>query len=231
VTPEADDEALRVDNARTLNAFITHVEGLPYSQVSGFDFMRDESGAIMYDENNLPIRDETVVHFGTGVHPNTFGLTNSVRFGNFSASVLIDARTGGTLYSGTNAFGYTRGFHKNTLVGREDGNVGPVTLSDKANVQDYYQRIAGISGEFIQESNYAKLRELILTYSLPKSLLGSAPIKGASVSITGRNLALLWSSIDNVDPESTYNNGNAQGIEFFGVPQTRSVGVNLNLKF
>jgi hypothetical protein len=34
-----------------------------------------------------------------------------------------------------------------------------------------------------------------------------------------------------IDPEATYNNGNAQGVEFAGTPPTRSYGVNLNLKF
>jgi hypothetical protein len=39
------------------------------------------------------------------------------------------------------------------------------------------------------------------------------------------------SKVDNIDPESTYSNGNDQGLEMFGVPQTRSFGFNLNVKF
>jgi hypothetical protein len=34
-----------------------------------------------------------------------------------------------------------------------------------------------------------------------------------------------------VDPESTYNSGNGQGLEMFGVPPTRSYGLNLMVKF
>jgi hypothetical protein len=34
-----------------------------------------------------------------------------------------------------------------------------------------------------------------------------------------------------IDPESTYSNNNAQGQEFAGLPVTRTIGVNLNLKF
>ena len=230
LTPENDGEMLSVDGSRTLSANIQHIEGLPYSQITGFTYMRDEGGNIMYDEDNLPRINNEVTAFGTGVHPTTIGLNNSLTFGNFSVSALLDFRSGAFIYTATNSFAYTRGLHKNTLEGREDGRIGDVTL-EPANVQDYYQRVAGITEQFVDESNYAKLREVILSYRLPSSIFGEGVIRGATISLTGRNLALLYSSVENVDPESTYNNGNAQGLEMFGVPQTRSFGVNLNVKF
>ncbi len=36
---------------------------------------------------------------------------------------------------------------------------------------------------------------------------------------------------DNIDPESGFNVGNAQGLEWFGVPPVRNLGFNLNIKF
>jgi hypothetical protein len=46
-----------------------------------------------------------------------------------------------------------------------------------------------------------------------------------------RNLLLIYSQVKNVDPESNYSNGNAQGLENFGVPPTRSFGLNLMVRF
>jgi hypothetical protein len=47
----------------------------------------------------------------------------------------------------------------------------------------------------------------------------------------GRNLAILYKKTDLFDPESSYTTGNAQGLEAFGVPRTRSYGLNLSIKF
>ena len=132
------------------------------------------------------------------------------------------------IYNATNAYGYFRGLHKATLEGRESG-IGSV---DAENVEDYYQRIAfGISEEFIQDADFAKLREVIIGYTLPQSVLADLPFYSANVSFAARNLLVLSSNTDNIDPESTYTSGNGQGLEMFGVPVTRTYGINLNLKF
>jgi hypothetical protein len=75
------------------------------------------------------------------------------------------------------------------------------------------------------------LRQIIIDYTIPARLLEKLPFKGASVSLVGRNLFILKKFTPNIDPESTYNNSNAQGLELAGVPATRTVGFNLNLKF
>ena len=51
------------------------------------------------------------------------------------------------------------------------------------------------------------------------------------VSLVGRNLWLISSDVDNVDPESTFRNDqNGIGLEHSGVPQTRSIGFNINVR-
>jgi len=82
----------------------------------------------------------------------------------------------------------------------------------------------------VYDASYIKLRELQLRFRVPNSWLGRSPIQLAQVSLVGRNLWLIHSKVPNVDPESTYNNTNAQGLEWAGVPQTRSIGFNLNFR-
>jgi hypothetical protein len=62
-------------------------------------------------------------------------------------------------------------------------------------------------------------------------MMAKSPFKGASVSVVGRNLLMIMKNTPNIDPESTYNSGNAQGLEYYGAPSVRSFGINLNLKF
>jgi hypothetical protein len=71
-----------------------------------------------------------------------------------------------------------------------------------------------------------------LGYNLSPKLVGKTPFNAIGLSFVGRNLAILWKNIPNIDPESTYSfNGGAQGLEYFALPQTRSYGFNLNVSF
>ncbi len=231
-----DLQTLRVDENRTRTAYIHHDVGLPYSQVKGFDYKKDTQGRIVYDSQGYPVQGP-LVNFGPGVAPLTLGINNSFRYKGVGLSFLIDGKFGGYIFSGTNAYAERRGLTKATLVGREEGIIGEgVNEKGEANTvrvpaQQYYERLFNIATPYVYSSDFLKLRQLILDYSIPVRYLGKLPFKGASVSLVGRNLAILMKKTPNIDPESTYNNSNAQGLELAGVPPTRSLGVNINLKF
>lgn len=227
LTPESDGESIRLEESRTRSAYVHLVEGLPFSQVMGFPYQRDASGNILLDDaSGLPLGGELMA-FGTGVHPTALGIQNSFTFGDLTLGFLIDIRSGAVIYNATNAFGYLRGLHENTLEGRESG----LGIIPGEEVENYYSAVYGISEEFIQDASFGKLRELIVSYNLPKNALSFLPFKGGNISFAARNIAVLWKHTDNIDPESTYTSGNGQGLEMFGVPVTRSYGLNLSLKF
>ena len=46
-----------------------------------------------------------------------------------------------------------------------------------------------------------------------------------------RNLAILYSNVDNIDPESSYYNGNGQGFEYGSLPSRRTFGFGVKVKF
>jgi TonB-linked SusC/RagA family outer membrane protein len=230
-------QTLRVDESRTRTAYIHHDVGLPYSQIKGFDYKKDAQGRTVFDAQGYPLQGNLVA-FGPGVAPLTLGFNNSFRYKGVGLSFLIDGKFGGYIFSGTNSYAERRGLTKATLEGRETGIVGegvnekgePNTVNVK--VWDYYNRLANnIATPYVYSSDFLKLRQLILDYTIPSRMLTKLPFKGASVSLVGRNLLILMKHTPNIDPESTYNNSNAQGLELAGVPPTRSLGVNINLKF
>lgn len=235
-----DVESIQIDASRTFTTFIHHQVGEPASVIKGFPFRRNANGEIIHDENGLPMVGDLSV-LGQGVHPLTGGWNNSIQYGKFYLNFLFDFKWGGELYSATNAYAYTYGLHQKTLTGRESsfssqgvteaGEQNFVTISPE-NLIDYYSHLASnISEEFVYDASFIKLRQLSLGVTIPKSLLEGLPFAEVNFSLVGRNLWLIYSEVPNVDPESTYNNSNAQGLELFGVPQTRSMGVNLNFKF
>ncbi|WP_461152074.1 SusC/RagA family TonB-linked outer membrane protein [Spirosoma pulveris] len=224
------------DPARSQAAYVFQEIGQPFSLIKGFNYKRDASGNVVYDAQGFPLKTD-LVSYGTGVSPITLGFTNSFRYKGIGLSFLIDGKFGGKIYSGTNALAYRYGLHAETLPGRETGIVGKgVNEKGEPNAvnvpaQQYYQYLYNFAEPFVYSSDFLKLRQVIIDYTIPARLLTKLPIKGASISIVGRNLAILMKKVPNIDPESTYNNTNAQGLEFAGAPPTRSMGVNLNLKF
>jgi hypothetical protein len=91
-----------------------------------------------------------------------------------------------------------------------------------------------IADNYVISGDYWKLRELAITYDLPKSLLDQTKfIKGVSLSLQGRNLIILTPK-SNVytDPDFNFSDTNAIGIVTLGAtPPTRFYGASVSLTF
>ncbi|WP_163272241.1 SusC/RagA family TonB-linked outer membrane protein [Dysgonomonas sp. 511] len=114
----------------------------------------------------------------------------------------------------------------------ENGNTIWMNNTTPVDPQVYWRSVADNTPEpFILDASYVKLRELNFTYNFPLKLLARTPIKGLSLSAYGRNLFILHSKLKNIDPESNYNNGNGQGLEYGSLPSRRTFGFGVNVKF
>ncbi len=232
--------SLTTEQSRSGRAWIQHRVGEPYSSIAGYRQLAI-NGEKVYDADGFPVRDENVVLLGSGVAPISGGVSNEFFYKDFSLSFLIDYRKGGSIYSGTNAIMYSTGVHQNSVAGREtpmtvtgvDTDGAPVSINvNPLYMEDWYW----LNGTFISENvlysgDYIKLREFSMGYNLPERLLKKTPFQNVNLSFVARNLWLLYSGIDNVDPESAFNNTNSQGLEQAGVPNMRSMGLNLRVKF
>ena len=233
-------EVLNLDQARTLQEQIRHVVGQPLGLIAGYKH-KTIDGEKVYDANGYPVRSDEYEILGEGRQPFSAGLNNSFKYKNFNLDFLIDMRSGGSLYSGTNVTAYAFGMHKETLPGRETGlqvsgvdNEGNSLTVDipAENVPAYYGRYNDITDYFVYNASFAKLRQLSIGYSFPSSLLSKTPLSSANLSIVGRNLLLLWSDIPNIDPESAYTAGSgSQGLEYLALPPVRNFGFNLSVTF
>lgn len=239
-----DDSDVNLDEPRSRNVRITHIVGEAYGTIVGVSYERDDNGNIRYqiDGDGVPLAVEGERKIlGEGVPPWTLGWTNTFTYKNLSLNFLIDGKFGGQIFSGTNTVLYGNGLHKETLEGRENGLVvsGIDAATDQPftttiapeNLATYYGRINNIAEHFVEDSDYIKFRQLSLGYSLPSKILERTFLTNVNISIIGQNLFYLMRSIDNISPEAAYNVGNSQGLEYFGVPATRSYGLNLSVKF
>ncbi|WP_241686616.1 SusC/RagA family TonB-linked outer membrane protein [Flavobacterium sp. YO12] len=97
--------------------------------------------------------------------------------------------------------------------------------------QEYYKASYNISEAYIYSSTFVKLREVKLAYNLNKSFVKKLGLDAASITAVGRNLFFIYKDAPNIDPETAFNTGNAQGLESLALPTTRSYSLNVNLKF
>lgn len=227
---------LQVDGSRTLTAFVHQTVGMPFANIRVFDYKRDDNGNILLN-NGLPQQGE-LIDAGSGIHKTTGGWNNDFSFGNLNVGALVDFKFGGKIFSATNHYGYTRGLHQATLEGRESQIVaeGIDEATGEANAvavnpQDYYGALTQISNNFVYDASFVKLRQVTVGYNFPRAWFADTGIQGLNVALVGRNLAILYKKTDNIDPESNYSVGNAQGLELAGLPTVRTIGVNVNVKF
>jgi outer membrane receptor protein involved in Fe transport len=87
------------------------------------------------------------------------------------------------------------------------------------------------NSRFVYDASYIKLRELVLTYNLPGSLMEKTFIYSASVSFIGSNLWIMHKNLPHSDPEMGQSSGNVQGWQGGVMPAVRNFGLSLNLQF
>lgn len=233
--------------------------GEEFGEIYGTGFVRDENDEIIIGTNGMPVRSPQPVSIGNVMPDFTGGLRNTFGYKNISLSALLDFRKGGDVYSVTKMFGAYAGILEETVEGdiRENGLVidgvlvqtddagdvvtdadGNPVGSGKANditvsAQDYFANYYGLKEYNIIDGSFLKLREISLSYNLPKKWFEKNLINSATFSIIGRNLALLMVHESNdagIDPEVGMGNDLAGfGIEQYNLPPSRSIGFKLNL--
>ena len=237
---------ISLDQPRPMGIAVTHIVGEQMGALFGTSFVRDGSGNIVHEnEAGYPrpkINNDRKI-LGFGIAPQQLGIGASFRYKDFNASFLIEGKSGGSMYSGTNLEMLGRGLHKMTVPtgGREAGFVPNGVMEDGTPVsqslsvqeqQNYWDRYNDAAESGIYTSDYMRLRQLSIGYTVPSSALDGTFIQSASVSLIGKNLFFISNDVENIDPESAYNASSRNtGLEYWGMPVPRTVGVSVNLKF
>jgi TonB-linked SusC/RagA family outer membrane protein len=243
---------LVVEEPRTRTVFVKHVVGQPFGVLTGWVQKRSPDGQPVFEANGAPVQSDKMAIIGNGVPDWTGGIFNEFSFKNFNLGFLIDFKLGGDIYSGTNVRLTQWGLHKQTLIGREgqepltvngvirtgtDPGGSPVyepfakTLTPQE-AQNYWNQMGNrVQDHFVYDASFAKLRQLTFGYNFSSGLLKKMPFRTLSLSVVGRNLSILWKNVENIDPESSYSSSNGQGLDYFGMPRTRSFGFDLRAGF
>lgn len=214
----------------------------PIGAIFGPSFERAPNGDILYSDG-LPVQGDSKV-LGNSQADWTGGLGVNASFKGFRLRTLFDAKFGGEVYSQTNTWGMLSGVLEETVVGRETGIVGQGSMSDGnggyipnnviVNAQNYYSTVfsQNIAESSVYDASFVKWRELSLSYAIPRKLLENTSMQSIELGVTARNLAILYKKAPHIDPETAFGvDVGQQGLEYAQTPSTRTIGINLNVKF
>lgn len=231
------------------------VSGYSYPQIIGTDYLRDPQGRVIVNPlTGNPSANPTAQLLGNTQAKARLGLDFTLRYKAFTLSALFEYRGGYKIYSpegGT--FDFSGSSARSAYYNREkfvfpnssylDAATGQYVANTNITVSDggagFWTSSSfntNITTNYLYSGDYWKLREASLSYKLPESILKSVKfIKGATVSVQGRNL-FLWSTKSNEysDPDYSANGSDSNAIGTTSLsltPPTRYIGGTVSLTF
>ncbi len=233
----------------TINAKI----GEPYGAIFGTDYTYLDERRVVDASNGQYIKTSNSDNVIGNANPDWMaGLNNRISYKNWALSFLIDMQQGGDIFSLDMYYGLATGLYEETAFINDNGVPVRNTLADgggfinegvnpdgnenqtriRADLFGAWGYRRGLPDRaFIYDASYIKLRQLSITYTLPRRLMERSFLSGASISLIGSNLWIIHKNLPHADPESGLGAGNLQGYSTGSLPSTRDIGINVNLQF
>lgn len=194
---------------------------------------RDYNGSVAVDNNgNISMEAVDPVKVGSLSPKCNLGWSNNFDYKGLSLGVVITARIGGLVYSGTQGVLDYYGVSEASALAREGT---PIKVNQGAiSPKSYYQTIsAGNGGHgayYLYNATNVRLQELSLNYTLPKALFSNKV--GLTFGFVARNLAMIYCKAP-FDPELSASTGNNyyQGVDYFMLPSNRNFGFNIKFQY
>ncbi len=196
--------------------------------------------------NDGQITAEDRTYIGSPLPDLVFGIPLQFSYGDWDLNMFFQGQTGNDIFNVTRYYLYNASngnVHADLRSQHWSGQLVdnrawyPVNLTDE--VPDLRNgdpnRNFRSSNFFVEDGSYLRLKELRLTYNLPKSLISKWGIDNLALSLTGYNL-LTFTGYEGLDPEvgrvsGEEGNNLNMGVDHGNYPQSRSFtfGVKLSL--
>lgn len=242
-----DDESQWVAQSGTVYFYAR--KGGSLGDMYGYKLLRNSEGKVIYDaKTGLPARPSEVEYVGNAYAKWKAGIQNEFTIKNIRFSFSFDGQYGGLVYSQSHHKMTEQGKLKHTLYGRDsedgmlvgdgvvdngDGTFSPNTTRVLVSkyYADYYRRANVETNSF--DATFIKLRDARIEYTFPKSITEKLQVNSLSLAFFGRNLWMWTKEYPLFDPEAAALNSSSivPGVEMGQLPSSRTMGVNVNVKF
>ncbi len=200
-------------------------DGIPYQpNVKPGDIKFKNNNTEGEDETGAVINKDDKTYLGNPVPPITYSMTNTFQYGNFDFSIFLQGVHGNKIWNRTRE--YTESMDNNlhqfaTVLDRwtptnTDTDMPRAVLGDPAQNKR-------LSDRYVEDGSYFRVKDLVLGYSIPKSIISKARIDNMRVYFSAQNLYTI-TKYSGYDPE-------VRPVDFSGYPQNKTFIFGLNLTF
>lgn len=165
----------------------------------------------------------------------TGGVTNTFSYKGISLSVFFTGVFGNDInFYGVGRFSSANGrFEDNQTVNQLAAWTPQNTDTQVPEARLFFNNGAQPSSRFILDGSYVRLRNVTLSYNLPKTIVSRAKLSNVRIFVTGLNL-LTFTDYAGWDPEVNADDvvsNIAQGYDFYTAPQARTITGGINIGF
>lgn len=244
VTDDIDELEIG-SSPRTLITMVAK-EGLPFGTFRGQTPMMNDAGQIVVDPNTgFPVYSTEDAYLGNYQADYLLSFGTNASYKGFGFNILFDVKQGGHFISQTKFSAEFNGTTVNTVEHNREPFVFPNSVTAnpdgtfsentiEVTEQDYFTNYDPAPSTYLIDASFVKLREIGVSYTVPKKMLKELPIADVRLAFFAKNVK-FWLPEENTfaDPEVNGPSltGNATGIETTQTPPAKSFGVNLSLKF
>ncbi|HMB40411.1 MAG TPA: TonB-dependent receptor [Balneolaceae bacterium] len=164
------------------------------------------------------------------------GMGNRFNYKNFDLNVLLQFVYGNDVYNGGGRYQSANGdFFDNQTRDQLDSWKEPGDITDVPEARLFLGNGSNPSSRYIQDASYLRLKNVVLGYTLPQSMLDRLGLRRVRVYMSGLNL-LTFTGYDGWDPEvntDLYDNSDNLNIgnDFYSAPQARTISFGVNIGF
>lgn len=219
------------------------VPGQPYGVIQGTKIARDENGNRLVSSAGTYISDPDLAILGDPNPDYNLNGGVSISYKMISFNALVTYQEGGSIYATLPSTLMGRGILQETDFDRFVPVIAPGVQADgtpntvQTDATDHYWTNGGVFQDEMRtyDGTFLKLREISLSFSMPKSVLDNSPFGSIVLTLSGQNVwfrAYGFPEGANFDPEVLSTGvGNARGFELMNVPTSKQWGGSLRLTF
>ena len=198
--------------------------------------VRDANGVAVLNASGAAIYytgDTSRRYVGPSTPTREVGFSNTFTFlRRFSVYALLDYKGGGYLFNQQER-SRCQAANDNCSRVNDPRARFPQNSADSALFKELavYRNTTNVSPEWIQRSDFVKLRELSLSVDIPERLVARAGASSARLTLSGRNLK-VWTKYEGVDPEvNSYGGRNFVRVDAYAAPMMQRLTAAVTLGF
>jgi len=221
------------------------VAGQPLGVLVGNSYLKDQQGRTVIANDGFPIVNNTPTVIGNPIPDFTLKWSqNLIVKQSLTLSMDWEYRKGGDVWNGTQALLDYYGRSASSAVERKvtgyifegvttsgQPNHKPISFYDPTRPLSEAKWLrygpSGVATDYLQKGDAIRLRNVSLTYRLPLKKIAQ------NIGFTAYAKELIvWTAYKGGDPEQLlYDQANAQGLDFFNLPSTRTFGLSVSVQF